>query len=92
MLQQVLNEIQAAQGAVDLNALARKLGIERSALDGMVQFWVRKGRLKMDDDAPAAPDSCSSAGVCGHTCPGPTACPFVMALPRTYSLQPPESK
>ena len=53
MLNQVLQEIKFAQSALNLSDLSRKLGVERSALDGMIQFWVRKGRLR-DDDADLA--------------------------------------
>ena len=45
VLHQVLSELESAKGPVDLNELGRKLGVERSALDGMIAFWVRKGRL-----------------------------------------------
>jgi hypothetical protein len=88
MLTQILSEIKAAPGPINLNELALKLGIERSALDGMIQFWVRKGRLRDDDLVdPAAPhaETCAT-GSCRATCPGPKACPFVMTMPRTFSL------
>ncbi len=86
MLQQVLQEVESAPGAVNLNDLARKLGIERSALDGIIQFWVRKGRLRDDElEAETSPDTCSS-GTCKNSCPGPKDCSFVMTMPRTYSL------
>ncbi len=85
MLQQVLNEIKAANGVINLNDLAKKLGIDRSALDGMIQFWVRKGRLKEDDINSEMPDACTSTA-CSSSCSGPKECPFVMTMPRTYSL------
>jgi hypothetical protein len=87
MLTQILTEIKSAQGPINLNELAIKLGIERSALDGMIQFWVRKGRLKDDDLVdPAAPHPECATGSCRSTCPGSTVCPFVMTMPRTFSL------
>jgi hypothetical protein len=88
MLQQVLQEVKSAQGPINLNELAHKLGVERSALDGMIQFWVRKGRLKDDDLQPdVSPDTehCPSCHI-GATCSGPKSCPFVMTMPKTYSL------
>ena len=45
MLHHVLHEFQSAPGALNLNDLARKLNVERSALEGMIQFWVRKGKI-----------------------------------------------
>jgi len=86
MLQQVLQEIKQAQGPVNLNDLARKLGVERSALEGMIQFWVRKGRLTDDIlEAETPHDVCES--MCSNSCPGPSKCAFVMSMPRTYSLR-----
>ncbi len=85
MLHQVLQAIESAPGAVNLNELSQKLNIERSALDGMIQFWVRKGRLK-DDSQPAQSSCCSTTSSCGHSCSGAQECPFVMKLPRTYSI------
>ena len=86
MLHQVLQEIEAAQGAVNLNELSRKLGVEQSALEGMIGYWVRKGRLRDDSQAEEIPLSSCASGACGHSCPGPQGCPFVMQLPKTYTL------
>ena len=88
MLHQVLQEIEAAQGSINLNELRQKLFIERSALEGMIEYWVRKGRIKDDEReqeqifAACQPGNCSSGG----GCPGPQSCPFIMKMPRTYSL------
>jgi hypothetical protein len=62
MLRQVLQEIKAARGPVDLNQLAHKLNLERDALDGMIDFWVRKG--KIEDMRQAETLECFSQ-VCG---------------------------
>jgi hypothetical protein len=87
MLKQVLHEIESAQGPVSLDALGRKLNIDRSVLDGMIQFWVRKGRLQIEGQSHA-----ETAAVCGGSCrtncAGPQSCPFVVHLPLTYSLNP----
>ena len=89
MLNQVLHEIENTRGTVNLSDLSRKLGIERSALDGMMAFWVRKGRLRDDDAdlaaAVAVMPTCASAS-CGGSCPGMAACPFVAKMPKTYSI------
>lgn len=84
MLQQVLHQLKTTKGAINLNDMAQQLGIERSALDGMIEYWVRKGRLKADDVAPAGPHAACSS--CASSCPGPQSCPFVLTMPRTYSL------
>jgi len=85
MLWQVLHEVEAASAPLDLNELSRRLDVERSALDGMIQFWVRKGRL-VDDTAGAGPVTvaCANHG-CGG-CASGQGCPFTMKGPRTLSL------
>lgn len=86
MLEQVLREIEASQGTINLNDLAYKLGLERSALAGMIEFWIRKGRLKVDDwELEEFCEMCSGAA-CGGSYQGPQGCPFVMKMPRTFSL------
>lgn len=87
MLHQVLNEIESARGTISLRALALKLNIEESALEGMLSFWVRKGRLKADEvfgDLDGAP-VCQSSGCSG--CAGVTQCPFVVQTPRVYEVK-----
>lgn len=88
MLRRVLHEITTSQGALNLSELNRKLGIERTALDGMIQYLVRTGRLvdeeaKGDQSWPVCPNS-----GCGSACAGFAGCAFVAKIPKTYSLQP----
>lgn len=87
MLQRILRELESAKGAANLNELSRKLDVEQSALEGMVQFWVRKGRL-MDEDAAAlnARAFCASRS-CGATCMGAVNCPFMAKMPRSYAVK-----
>ncbi|MBN1993451.1 MAG: hypothetical protein JW953_12190 [Anaerolineae bacterium] len=88
-----MQEIEAAQGSINLNELSRKLSVERSALDGMIAYWMRKGRIKDDEReqeqvfVACRPGNCSI----GRGCPGPQGCPFIMKMPRTYSLTKNES-
>lgn len=93
MLHQILHEFENAVGPVSLNDLARKLKVDRSALEGMIQFWVRKGRIKDSYVASspalnvvkgAAPSACSGLS-CAGSCPGPQGCPYVMEMPRILS-------
>lgn len=79
VLRQVLQEIESARGQVDLDALSSKLGVERSALEGMIAFWVRKGRLRPDVMASAC-----VRGDCRGSCGRDTACPLMNNLPRAY--------
>lgn len=87
MLNQVLSEIKLAKNGLNLGDLSHKLGIERSALDGMIQFWVQKGRL-IDDNAAEAETCSTTSGGCSASasCTGPDTCPFVMKMPKSYSL------
>ena len=64
MLKQVLDELRQADGPINLDDVCRKLGVERSALDEMITFWVRKGKLVNTSFVP------------GNTGPGnPGGCP-----------------
>ena len=86
MLQQGLAEIQAASGPIDLNALGRKLGVQPSALEGMIQFWVRKGRLRVHRVADDEDMVCAVQPICTRGCPGPDQCPLLAATRRGYSI------
>jgi DNA-binding Lrp family transcriptional regulator len=85
MLNQVLSEIQQANGPITINELSRKMGIDSSALQGMIDFWVRKGRLR-DDDALVEDEAACDTGSCGDNCFGLSACPFTAKMPKSYSI------
>jgi hypothetical protein len=55
--------------------MARELDIPVGMLEGMIDYWVRKGKIREVSDA-AACGSCSSAKNCGYT----------PNLPRSYEL------
>ncbi len=81
MLQQVLRAFEEAHEPVNLVDLAHKLGIDKPALEGMIAYWVRKGRLKESQ----ADSSCSAE--CGPTCASRSRpCPFVGKMPRIITL------
>jgi len=82
MLQQVLREIEQARGPLSLGDLAHKLNVDRSTLDGMLTFWVRKGRIVVSDSEA---QTCATGGGCG-SCDSSTGCPFAGAAPRTFAL------
>lgn len=56
----VLREFEGARGNLTLVEIARRLGTERSALEGMIQLLVRKGRLRR---ARGAEDGCAACGL-----------------------------
>jgi hypothetical protein len=78
-LRQVLTHFEGQSGAVSLAVMAKELGVERPLLQEMIDFWVRKGRLR-----EVGTDSCNTCG-CAH------GCPFVFELPRSYELVTEES-
>ena len=75
-LRQVLTIFEQADDALSLVHIARELEISTARLEGMLQYWVRKGRIR---EAVDPSSGCTSCGITGE-------CPFVMALPRSYEL------
>ncbi len=59
MLSQIIKELERAGGVIDLNELSRRLGVQRSALDGMIETLVRKGRLR-EVGVGEPPPTCAS--------------------------------
>ncbi len=46
MLRQVLKEFEEIDDVLTLNEMAARLDVQSSVLKGMIDFWVRKGRLR----------------------------------------------
>lgn len=85
MLYQVLEEIEQARGPVLVKDLGQRLNVDPGVLMGMIEFWVRKGRLR-DDDAVAEEGFTCAGGACGAHCSGVTECVFVAKMPKTFSI------
>jgi hypothetical protein len=60
----ILKELEEAERPVALDEMSRRVGVERSALDGMLQLLVRMGRLR---EVGAVAETCSH-------CPGRLSC------------------
>jgi len=75
ILRQVLEKFETADHALSLPQIARELNISLPRLEGMIQHWVRQGKIR---ESGAVAD-CGSCGARG-------ACPFVLTLPRTFEL------
>jgi len=73
-LRQVLDAF-AQSGPISLPQLARQLDLDTRTLEDMIQFWVRKGKLR--EVMPK--QDCSTCGV-QH------ACPVLVVVPRRYEL------
>ena len=82
MLSQVFHEIENARGPVTIRDLCYKLDVDRDALEGMLQFWIRKGRIQ--NDAYKSEDL--KGGSCGNSCGGVTNCAFIAKMPKTYQI------
>jgi hypothetical protein len=64
MLSQILAEFRQARGPLCLDELSRKLDIENSALEGMLQTLVRRGRLLEITPISYGCPACPARGGC----------------------------
>lgn len=79
MLSRILEQLKEAKGPLDLNEMSRRLGVERSALDGMLQLLVRKDRLR---EVGPTTEACSHCAGCFSCAQGQTGNP----LGKAYQL------
>ena len=70
-LREVLDAFEQA-GPLSLPQLAKRLNVEPNTLEGMIQFWVNKGKLR-----EVSYQGCASCGV-QHQCP------VLIVVPRRY--------
>lgn len=77
-LRDVLRAFETAHTPLTLQQMARELNLTPAMVQELIDYWVRKGRLR-------AVHLDSACGTCG----GAAGCPFVMRLPPTYELVPP---
>lgn len=75
-LSQVLTAFEDTSAPLTLSQIARNLDISAARLEGMIQYWVRKGKLRETV-------SYTDCGTCGR---GNGDCPFTIELPRSYEL------
>jgi hypothetical protein len=64
LLSGVLAEFREAHGALTLTEVARRLEVERSALDGMIELLVRKSRLRKIGPDGGVCSICGEEGSC----------------------------
>ncbi len=66
MLQKIIEYLRSTSKPVDFDELARALGVERSALSGMLETLLQQKRIVLEDDFCC---DCASDNIdCGH-CP-----------------------
>ncbi len=75
-LGRVLDVFANNRGPLTMNQIAHDLNISRPQLESMIQYWVRKGKLR----ETASYSDCNTCG-CNRG-----DCPFVMELPTSYEL------
>ena len=83
VLDRLIDEIGTSSGPMPLVTLAARLGVQPSALQGMLETLERKGVLRV----PAASNqafACSSG--CNASCTGVDSCPFVTDVPAPQPL------
>jgi hypothetical protein len=66
MLSQIINAFKQNAGPLDINELGRRLGIERSALEGMLGLLVRQGRLREIRPGSEECAHCRNRAGCGY--------------------------
>jgi len=76
-LGKILTIFEEASNPLSMRAVARELEISPARLDGMIQYWVGKRRIR----EAVLPIECGTCGKNEH-------CPFVIELPRSYELTP----
>ena len=74
-LGKILTIFEEARNPLSMQAVARELAISPARLEGMIQYWVGKGRIR-EAELPIA------CGTCGKN----ERCPFIIELPRSYEL------
>ena len=74
-LRQVLIIIENADRPLSLPQIARDLEVSQERLDGMIQYWVRKGKILQSN-------SLENCGTCGSS----DACAYVVDFGCTYEL------
>jgi hypothetical protein len=73
-LREVLKAFEESPGPISLNDMARDLNMAPGMLEGMIDYWVRKGKIR--ERGGSACERCHSAKNCSYS---PT-------MPRSYEL------
>ena len=78
MLHEIMKTLKTGMGPLSLRQLSHQLNVEESALEGMIGFLLKKGKLRLVDELAAA-KGCT-------TCPLAGICTADTKLPRHYVL------
>lgn len=66
MLSKILKAFRETEEPLDLSELSRRLGTERSALEGMLETLVRQGKLREIEPGSAECSHCAGRLSCAH--------------------------
>ena len=86
VLDTLLTELRAVRGPIRSADLAERVGVSESALSGMIDVLVAKGRLSPAEDPGAGEAVACSGGACGTACVGLDQCAFIANVPAAYAL------
>jgi DNA-binding transcriptional regulator LsrR (DeoR family) len=75
-LRKVLTYFEHTWQGSSLNTIAKEMKISPDQVQSLLEFWVRKGVIRVE--ASETPD-CTSCGKTNH-------CPYVINLPRSFEL------
>jgi len=82
MLTKILDYIRTASDSFSVRQLSQKLGVEPSALQGMLEQLVRMGKLEIKEEEIDAEADCKTC----VGCKGTAECPFIFHLPIQYQI------
>jgi hypothetical protein len=85
VLDRVVAELGSAEGPIPLRELAIRVGVPRSALEGMLGVLVDKGLLARPGSETSLGEFACTGTVCATTCVGLEDCPFVADTGVTWS-------
>ena len=80
MLNDLLTEIERSRGAVTVAELAARLGTAPATVEAALGALRASGRLGPEGEATPGTHECASHGSCSLACPGPSECPFTVAM------------
>ena len=86
VLDTLVEELRAARGPIRSADLADRVGVSESALTGMIDVLVAKGRLSAAGNPGAGESVACSGSACGTSCVGLDQCAFIVNVPTSYSL------
>lgn len=86
VLETLVDELRSVRGPIRSTDLAGRVGVSESALSGMIDVLVAKGRLAPVEDPGGGEAVACSGGACGTACVGLDQCAFIANMPASYTL------